>query len=52
MSMKREVLLGSADTLAAGALAWLLWGHPEARSQPLKSVPERVIEWVHPDEEK
>jgi hypothetical protein len=52
MLMKRDVLLGSAGTLAVGALAWLLWGHPEPGSQPRKSVPERVIEWVHPDEER
>jgi hypothetical protein len=40
--MKREVLLGSAGTLAAGALAWLLWGNPEpGSSRALKSVPAR-----------
>ena len=50
--MKREVLLGSAGTLVAGAIAWLLWGHPEPASQPRISVPERVIEWVHSDEER
>jgi hypothetical protein len=53
MSMKREVLLGSAGTLAAGALAWLLWGHPDLGSyRLLKSVPARVIERVHPNEDR
>ncbi len=38
--MKREVLLGSAGTLAAGALAWLLCPEPGS-SRALKSVPAR-----------
>ena len=50
--MKREVLL-AAGILAAGAIAWLLWGHPEpGSSRPLKSDPARVIERVHPDDER
>jgi hypothetical protein len=42
--MKRDVLLTSAGVLAAGALAWLLWGHPEPGSHSLKTIPGLLVE--------
>jgi hypothetical protein len=42
--MKRDVLLTGAGVLAAGALAWLLWGHPEPGSQSLKTIRELLNE--------
>ena len=49
--MKREVLLGSAGTLAAGALAWLLWGNSEPGSSGRSSQSLRGVIECHPDEE-